>query len=76
MKKITFEKSLEKLEHIVAELENGDMTLDSSLKKYEDGIKLARDCQSQLDEAKKTIEVLVKSKTGKLEKKKYQKEDK
>ena len=76
MKKKTFEESLEKLENIVEDLENGDMTLDSSLKKYEEGIKLARDCQSQLDEAKKTIEVLVKNKTGKLEKKKYQKEDK
>ena len=75
MKKIIFEKSLEKLEKIVEELENGDMALDSSLKKYEEGINLAGECLGQLEAAKNTIEVLVKSNTGKFTEKQYQKED-
>jgi exodeoxyribonuclease VII small subunit len=72
---MTFEQSLEKLEKIVEQLETGELNLDTSLKKYEEGVKLARDCQAQLDEAKKTIETLVKDKKGQILKKKYQKEE-
>ena len=64
MAKISFEKAMEKLEKIVEELETGDFPLDASLKKYEEGIKLAGLCQSQLEQAKKKIETLTKKKDG------------
>ncbi len=64
MKDISFEKALEKLEKIVEELEEGNLSLDASLKKYEDGVKLARSCQEKLDKAKRKIELLIKKDEG------------
>ena len=72
MKEISFEKALEKLEKIVEELEAGDLSLDDSLKKYEEGIKLARACQGKLDKAKQRIEELEKDASGKFKKKTFQ----
>ncbi|MFH1878232.1 MAG: exodeoxyribonuclease VII small subunit [Candidatus Omnitrophota bacterium] len=60
MAEISFEKALEKLETIVEELETGDLTLDVSLKKYEEGIVLARKCHEKLDKAKAKVELLIK----------------
>lgn len=60
MKEIVFEKALEKLDKIVDELEEGDLSLDDLLKKYEEGIKLAGMCQQKLDKAKKKIDILIK----------------
>ena len=64
MKELPFEKSMEKLEKIVEELESGDIGLDQALKKYEEGIKLARMCQGKLDKAKQKIETLMKTEKG------------
>jgi len=50
-----FEKQLNELEKIVAEMERGDMTLEESLAAYERGIKLTRECQSALDTAQQRI---------------------
>ena len=72
MKEISFEKALEKLEKIVDDLEGGDLTLDDSIKKYEEGIKLAQSCQKKLDKAKEKIETLVKKDEGTFEKKPYE----
>ncbi len=72
MKEISFEKALEKLEKVVEELEAGDLSLDDSLKKYEEGIKLARACQQKLDKAKQRIEELEKDASGKFKKKTFQ----
>jgi len=63
---IKFEKALEKLEEIVGNLEGGDLELDESLKIFEEGIKMAKVCQSQLSEAEKKIEKLVKNSSEKL----------
>ncbi len=71
MKDITFEKALEKLEKIVSELEAGDLPLDDSMKKYEDGIKMARLCQEKLDKAKARIETLMKDEGGRFVKKPF-----
>ncbi|MBD3379044.1 MAG: exodeoxyribonuclease VII small subunit [Candidatus Omnitrophica bacterium] len=60
MKETSFEKALENLERTVDELEAGELSLDDSLKKYEEGVKLARMCQEKLEKAKKRIEKLVK----------------
>ena len=75
MKDIPFEKALEKLEKIVDELEEGDMSLDTSLKKYEEGVKLAGLCHEKLDKAKQKIEQLSKSKGGKFTVKDFEGEE-
>lgn len=55
---MTFEKGLEKLESIVEEMENGDLPLDDLIKKYEEGSKLLKHCDSKIKEAEKKIELL------------------
>jgi exodeoxyribonuclease VII small subunit len=67
MAEIKFEEALKRLEKIVEELENGDLSLDEALKKYQEGIELSRVCSSKLDSAKKKIDVLVKNKKGEFE---------
>lgn len=58
--KKTFEDSLQKLEMIVGQLEDGDLSLEESLILFEDGIKLSRECQERLGKAERRIEVLLK----------------
>ena len=53
-----FEKSLKQLEQIVRELESGDVDLDQSLKKFEQGIELYKKCRSTLENAEKKIKIL------------------
>jgi exodeoxyribonuclease VII small subunit len=60
MAKDKFEESLARLEDIVRKMEAGDMTLDESLKAFEEGIKLARLCSRKLDEAERRVEILLK----------------
>ena len=59
MAKKTFESALARLEQITEELDNGDLTLENSLKKFEEGIKLANFCSQQLTEAKAKVELLL-----------------
>ena len=54
-KNINFEKSLSDLEKIVENLESGDLSLEDSLKAFEKGIKLARECQEKLAKAEKKL---------------------
>ncbi len=60
MKELSFEQALKKLEKIAEELEGDDVSLDISLKHYEEGMKLIGICNKRLQEAKKKVEVLVK----------------
>ncbi len=64
--KFQFEKALAELEGIVEALESGELTLDEALKKYEDGVRLTRACQTKLTEAEKKIEILTRSLSGEL----------
>ena len=64
MAEMKFEEALKKLEQIVQELEDGDLPLDESLEKYEEGIKLSRICAKKLETAKKKVELLLKSEDG------------
>ena len=63
-KKQTFETSLQELEKIVRKLEDGDLSLEESLKLFEDGVKISRECQERLNQAERRIEVLLKDENG------------
>ena len=62
---IDLEKALSDLEQLVEELESGDLPLEKAMKKFEDGIKLTRNCQSALKDAEQKVEILLKSAGGK-----------
>ena len=63
-KKLNLEKALTDLEELVEELESGDLPLEKAMKKFEDGIKLTRGCQTALKEAEQKVEILLKSAGG------------
>ena len=54
----TLEQSFEKLEQIIGNLENGDVSLEDSFKLYNEGMKLTQNCNQQLDKVEKKIVVL------------------
>jgi exodeoxyribonuclease VII small subunit len=59
-----FEDSLKKLETIVAQLEEGDLALDESLKLFEEGVSLSAACKQELDAAEGKVQMLVKQRDG------------
>ncbi|MEJ2721104.1 MAG: exodeoxyribonuclease VII small subunit [bacterium] len=61
-----FEESMEKLEAIVDELEKGNFTLDESIAKFEEGLKLGKHCRELLEKAEKRIKVLAEGDDGAL----------
>ena len=63
-KKFDLEKSLANLEELVEELESGDLPLETAMKKFEEGIKLTRGCQTALKEAEQKVQILLKSAGG------------
>ena len=67
MPEVKFEDALKKLESIVDDLEKGDCSLDEALKKYQEGVELARMCSQRLESAKKKIDVLGKNNKGAFE---------
>lgn len=54
-----FEKSLADLEALVSSMEEGDLSLEDSLKSFEKGIKLTRDCQTALRAAEQKVQILI-----------------
>lgn len=66
MPKERFEEALNKLEKIVSKLEQGDISLEDSLKLFEEGIRLSRFCNQKLEEAERRVEILVRDKEGVL----------
>ena len=60
----SFESSLEALEHIVRQLEDGDLPLEKSLELFEQGIRLSRECQERLGQAERRIEILLRDNQG------------
>ncbi len=66
-KELNFETSFKRLEEIVEELESGELSLEKSLKIFEEGVKLSRVCSNKLDEAEKKIEILLKNQDNELE---------
>ena len=56
---MSFEKKLTRLEEIVQKMEGGEMSLDQSLKLFEEGVKLSKDCNKELNEAEQKVKKLV-----------------
>lgn len=56
---MSFEDIMKKLEIIANELESGELNLDESLKKFEEGIKLSKECNDILEKAEKKISILI-----------------
>ena len=54
-----FEQALEQLEELVTAMEEGDLSLEESLKSFEKGVKLTRECQTALKEAEQKVQVLL-----------------
>lgn len=54
-----FEKKLARLEEIVSQMESGDLSLEDSLKVFEEGVKLSRDCNTQLSQAEQKVKTLL-----------------
>jgi exodeoxyribonuclease VII small subunit len=59
-----FETALKKLEEVVRKLEGGELSLDDSIRAFEEGVKYAGFCAKKLDEAEKKVELLLKQKDG------------
>ncbi len=64
---MNFEDSMKKLEEIAVELEKNDLDLDSSVAKFEEGMKLSKQCSKMLEDAEKRISILIKSDDGLIE---------
>lgn len=73
MSKENFEESMKQLETIVTELENGNLNLDESVQKFEDGMKIAKQCNKILEEAEKKITILLE-KDGEIKEENFETE--
>jgi exodeoxyribonuclease VII small subunit len=71
-----FETSLKKLEEIVTRLEGGSLSLEDSLKAFEEGVKHSAFCSGKLEEAERRVEILLKQKDGSLKREAFEPEDK
>ena len=60
----TFEQAMTQLEQIVAQIESGQVSLEESIAKYEQGTKLVQTCRSMLDAAEQKIQVLTETQSG------------
>ena len=57
-KKVTLDVSFEPLERVIEQMKTGDMTLEDSFKKYEEGMKLIKNCSNSIDRVEKKLIVL------------------
>ena len=71
MEEKNFEKSMQDLENIVTELEKGELNLDESVKKFEEGMKIAKQCNNILENAEKKLTILLEN-NGNLEEKSFE----
>ncbi|MBR2241307.1 MAG: exodeoxyribonuclease VII small subunit [Clostridia bacterium] len=61
---LNFEDAMKKLEEIATELEKNDLDLDSSVSKFEEGMKLSKQCSKMLEDAEKKISILIETEDG------------
>lgn len=66
MEDLSFEQAMQELENIATELEKGELSLEESVKKFEQGIELSKKCSDIIEKAEKKITILLQ-KDGKLE---------
>lgn len=57
---LNFEETMKQLETIAKELENGDLDLEASVSKFEEGMRLSKQCNELLENAEKRITILLK----------------
>lgn len=74
MSELNFEESMKKLEDIAEELESGNLDLEESLDKFEEGMKLSKKCNEIIENAEKKITILLE-KDGKLEEEDFSAEE-
>ena len=65
-KSANFEESMKRLEAIVTELEKGDFSLEESLQRFEEGLKLGKSCKEILEKAETKVKTLVEDSDGTL----------
>lgn len=58
---MNFEETMKQLEQIAGELEKGDLNLDESVSKFEQGMQLSKNCSKMLEDAEKRISILIKN---------------
>ena len=63
---VSFEENMKKLEEIAAELEKGELDLDTSVSKFEEGMKISKECNEMLEKAEKKITMLIKGEDGEV----------
>ena len=63
-KKVSFEESCLRLEEIIAKLEDEKLSLDESVKLYEEGMKLVVKCNKELEDAERKIKILTRGEDG------------
>ncbi len=66
-KEMNFEETMQELEKIVQELEKGDLNLDDSINKFEEGMKLSKSASDYLEKAEKKITVLINDSDNNIE---------
>lgn len=71
MSELNFEETMKKLEQIAVELEKGDLNLEESVAKFEQGIELSKQCNKYLEEAEKRITILLQ-KEGEIKEEKFE----
>ena len=64
MEELKFEEAIKKLEDIAKVLETGELGLDESVAKFEEGMNLSKTCTKMLDEAEKKINILINNEDG------------
>ncbi|MEC0266583.1 exodeoxyribonuclease VII small subunit [Paenibacillus anseongense] len=69
---VSFEVAIEQLEHIVAQLESGDVPLEKAIELYQEGVRLSHLCGVKLEQVEKKIEMLVEGETGTINRKPFQ----
>lgn len=67
----SFEDKMKKLEEIANELEKGELNLDDSVSKFEEGMKLSKECSEILEKAEKKITMLIKDEDGNISEDKF-----
>ncbi len=70
-KKKTFEDSMTQLEKIVEDIEDGDLPLETALKKFEEGVRLSKYCSDKLDETEKKVSLLLKDENDNIREKPF-----